>query len=180
MNLSAQDHQTFFTCDGDIGKPDMEIMATAWRERDPVSRIKSARDALSKNSECVTAMILLAEEDASTLVEVESIFKNALKIAEANYRKSQALLQHHHSSIQYESQHRRDANVLIYIRRRLAMTARKLGRLKEASKMMRDLIKEFPLMNVFNIHENLVETLLELQAYADVQAVLAKYDGEYT
>lgn len=180
MNLSAQDHQTFFTCDGDIGKPDMEIMATAWRERDPASRIKSARDALTKNSECVTAMILLAEEDASTLVEVESIFKNALKLAETNYRKSQALLQHHHSSIQYESQHRRDANVLIYIRRRLAMTARKLGRLKEASKMMRDLIKEFPLMNVFNIHENLVETLLELQAYADVQAVLAKYDGEYT
>ena len=178
MNLSAQDHQTFFTCEGDLGKQDMEIMATAWRERDPLARIKSAKEALSKNSDCVTAMILLAEEEASTLVEVESIFKNALKIAEVNYRKSQMLQQHHHSSLQYEAQHRRDANVLIYIRRRLAMTARRLGRLKEASKMMRDLIKEFPLMNVFNIHENLIETLLEMQAYADVQAVLAKYDGK--
>lgn len=89
-------------------------------------------------------------------------------------RKSQAL---QHQSALAECTHRRDTNVLIYVKRRLAMCARKLGRLKEAVKMFRDLTKEIPpIMNVLNIHENLIEALLEMQAYADCQAILAKYD----
>ena len=59
------------------------------------------------------------------------------------------------------------------------MCARKLGKLKEAAKIFRDLVKEFPMMSVYNIHENLIEVLLEMQSYPDVQAVLAKYDGQY-
>jgi hypothetical protein len=66
--------------------------------------------------------------------------------------------------------------VLIYVKRRLGMCARKLGKLKEAAKIFRDLVKEFPMMSVYNIHENLIEALLEMQSYPDVQAVLAKYD----
>ena len=31
-------------------------------------------------------------------------------------------------------------------------------------------------MSVLHVHENLIEALLEMQAYADVQAVFAKYD----
>ena len=31
------------------------------------------------------------------------------------------------------------------------------------------LMKEFPLMSVLNIHENLIEALLEMQSYSEVQ-----------
>ena len=150
-------------------------MGTAWRERDPQVRIRAAKEAIEKNPECAPAYILLAEEEAQTIVEAEKLLKTGLKAAEVAYRKSQ---QSQHQNSVFECQHRRDTNVLIYMKRRLAMSARKLGKLREATKMMRDLIKEFPLINVFNIHENLIEALLEMQAYADVQAVLAKYDGQ--
>ncbi|XP_011200171.1 protein ST7 homolog isoform X1 [Bactrocera dorsalis] len=175
MNLSAQDHQTFFTCEvGDARKEEYEIMQTAWRERNPVQRIKAAHNALEINPECAPAYILLAEEEATTILEAEKILKTALKVAEINYRRSQAT---QHQGPIAEAAHRRDTNVLIYIKRRLAMCARKLGKLKEAAKIFRDLSKEIPsIMNVLNVHENLIETLLEMQAYADCQAVLAKYD----
>lgn len=151
-------------------------MQTAWRERDPEARIKSAQEALSKNADCAPAYILLAEEKAKSIVEAEKILKEGLRAAEVLYRKSQLT---HHMSPQLENQHRRDHNLAIYIRRRLAMCARKMGRLKEAIKMMRDIVKECPLGNLFNIHENLIEALLEAQAYADVQALLAKYEGDF-
>lgn len=40
-------------------------------------------------------------------------------------------------------------------------------------------MKDYPTVNLFNVHENLIEALLELQAYADVQALLVKYDGQH-
>jgi hypothetical protein len=51
MNLSAQDHQTFFTCDYDEGNADYEIMQRAWRERNQTVRLSLAHEALSKNQE---------------------------------------------------------------------------------------------------------------------------------
>lgn len=173
MNLSAQDHQTFFTCDLDNGKQDYEMMQTAWRERNPVVRIKTAKKSIELNPENAPAYILLAEEEATTIIEAEIILKQALRVAEINYKKSQGL-----QGPLYEAAHRRDANVLIYIKRRLAMCARKLGKLKEAAKIFRDLTKEVPssIMSILNIHENLLECLLEMKAYADCAAVLAKYD----
>ncbi|XP_032010875.1 suppressor of tumorigenicity 7 protein-like isoform X2 [Hylobates moloch] len=173
MNLSAQDHQTFFTCDTDFLRPSDTVMQKAWRERNPPARIKAAYQALELNNDCATAYVLLAEEEATTIVDAERLFKQALKAGETIYRQSQ---QCQHQSPQHEAQLRRDTNVLVYVKRRLAMCARKLGRIREAVKIMRDLMKEFPPLTMLNIHENLLESLLELQAYADVQAVLAKYD----
>ena len=78
MNLSAQDHQTFFTCESDEGKCDYEIMQRAWRERQPATRISLAKDAMLKNAECTPALILLAEEEAQTIVEAEKLFKQVI------------------------------------------------------------------------------------------------------
>ena len=59
MNLSAQDHQTFFACDYDEGKADYEIMQRAWRERQQSMRLSLAHEALIKNSEYFCAFVLL-------------------------------------------------------------------------------------------------------------------------
>uniref|UniRef100_A0A4W6EC10 Suppression of tumorigenicity 7 like n=1 Tax=Lates calcarifer TaxID=8187 RepID=A0A4W6EC10_LATCA len=167
MNLSAQDHQTFFTGDTQQLKPEDAVMQKAWRERNPQARIRAAYQAIEMNHECAAAYVLLAEEEATTITEAERLFKKALSIVLFLHTRSQH--EAWFSFYQY-------INLLVYIKRRLAMCARKLGRIKEAVKMMRDLMKEFPLLGMLNIHENLLEALLELQAYADVQAVLAKYD----
>lgn len=103
-------------------------MQTAWRERNPEARIKAAKEAIELNPECATAYILLAEEESGDITEAENKLREAYRIAEHNHRRSQQL---QHQSALLESQHRRDTNVMIYIRRRLAMCARKLGKLKE-------------------------------------------------
>lgn len=121
------------------------VMQTAWRERSPAARVKGAHDALEKNADCAPAYILLAEEEATTIAEAEKLLRQALKSAETNYRYSQ---QNQHLGTHMEVQHRRDTNVLIYIKRRLAMCARKLGKLKEAVKMFRDVSRSLPLTNL--------------------------------
>ncbi|XP_047412986.1 suppressor of tumorigenicity 7 protein-like isoform X8 [Sciurus carolinensis] len=101
MNLSAQDHQTFFTCDSDFLRPSDTVMQKAWRERNPPARIKAAYQALELNNDCATAYVLLAEEEATTIVDAERLFKQALKAGETIYRRSQ---QCQHQSPQHEAQ----------------------------------------------------------------------------
>ena len=66
----------------------------------------------------------------------------------------------------------RDQTLLVYIRRRLAMCARKLGRVKEAAKIFKELNKdthEASNLAWLNSAENLIECYLELGDYANAQ-----------
>ena len=63
------------------------------------------------------------------------MFKQAYRISESNLRKTQQ--SHMHNPAQ-DAIYLRDIHAFIFIRRRLAMCARKLGKLKEAIKIMRE------------------------------------------
>ena len=67
--------------------------------------------------------------------------------------------------------------MLVYIKRRLGMCARKLGKTKEAAKVFKDLMKEHT--SILNIHENYIDCLLELNNYGDCLSILTKYDGKF-
>jgi len=176
LSLSMKDHLSLFTCEIDSdptkARPGDYKMVQAWKEKDRTKRIALARDVVNEFPNNATAHVLLSEEEARTIEEAESQFKQALKASETWIRQKNSPS----TSDDSEAVQRRDTNVHVYIRRRLAMCARKLGRVKEAVKMMKDLLKEYPYPAGLNIHENLIEALLEMQSYSDVQQVLTKYD----
>ena len=53
---------------------------------------------------CATALILLAEEEAGSILEAEKMFKQGYKYAESQYKKSQ---QTQHQSSTHEALHRK-------------------------------------------------------------------------
>ncbi|KAK5969379.1 hypothetical protein GCK32_022162, partial [Trichostrongylus colubriformis] len=71
----------------------------------------------------------------------------------------------------------RDFRMQIYIGRRLAMCARKQGRVREAIKTFEDIIRHGSMGNIPGVQENLIEVCLEMEAYADVQVLVVCYDG---
>lgn len=173
--LSSMEFESFFTFEGLLPDNDLAdaFMQTVWREPNRQKRIELAHKALELNAQCPTALILLAEEEDSTILEVEEHLKLALKSAESLYRSSMNLCQQ--DSI-FKPLHERNAYLCVYVRLRLAVCARRLGRAKEAAKMYRDLLKDDRAMAIANVHENLIECLLELQSYSEVQQLLAKQD----
>ncbi|KAM3957842.1 LOW QUALITY PROTEIN: protein ST7 homolog [Aphomia sociella] len=173
MNLSAQDHQAWFGCGGE--GPAEEAMARAWREREPAARVAAARAALARRPECAAALLLLAEEDAPTVLEAERVLRRAWRAADAAWRASAAAAAAGAGGAAAAA--RRDASVLAHVKRRAAMCARRLGRLRDAARLFRELARDAPpALHALALHENLLELLLEQRAYADAQALLARHD----
>ncbi|CAA92595.1 Protein ST7 homolog [Caenorhabditis elegans] len=176
MNLSAQDHQSLFMCDEDQGRAEYEIMQVAWRERESEERIQTARAALAINPECASALVLLAEEESETVSQAENLLRRALRAIEStlnSYSNNQIASYAQNG----DAVRKRDLTIQTYIKRRLAMCARKQGRLREAIKGFRDLSRDQSLSTLLSVQDNLIEACLEVQAYADVQNLLVRYDG---
>ncbi|XP_032512886.2 protein ST7 homolog [Danaus plexippus] len=168
MNLSAQEHQAWF-CSGAGTSGVDETLARAWREREPAARVACARAALALRPDCAAALLLLAEEDAPTVLEAERVLRRAWRAGEASWRSLAAAGS--------AAAARREAAVLAHVKRRAAMCARRLGRLRDAARLFRELARDAPpALSSLSLHENLIEVLLEQKAYADVQALLARYD----
>ena len=178
VTLTSHELQSFFTYDG----PGLEtkhadqLMLSVWKEPDRIKRIELAHKALQYNHQCPIALIVLAEEEFPTILEVEEQLKLGLKSAEMAYRNSHILCQQ--DSV-YKPLHERNAYICAYCKIRLAVCARKLGKIKDATKMYRDLLKDDRALAMANIHENLVECLLEAQNYSDAQQLILK-QGEFT
>nr|XP_034830002.1 protein ST7 homolog [Maniola hyperantus] len=160
MNLSAQEHQAWFGLGAEAEGAD-GALARAWREREPAARVACARAALALRPDCAAALLLLAEEEAGTVAEAERVLRRAWRAGEAA-RVAGA---------------RRDAAVLAHVKRRAAMCARRLGRLRDAARLFRELARDaHPALAALQLHENLLEVLLEQRAWADAHALLARLD----
>ncbi len=175
VSLTAIGFLSFLTFEGMRLEHDSDedVMVLAWSKSNRRHRIDLARTALEVNPQCASAMILLAEEEAPSILEVEEQMKLAQKAAELAYRNSLSLSQ---QDPVYKPLHERNANLCTYVRLRNAACARKLGKLKEAAKMYRDLLKDDRVPLMASVLENLIECLLELQSYSEVQQVLSKQE----
>lgn len=175
VTMSDQELQNVYSYEGLKLDSDQaeQVVASIWKEADRAKRIELAHKALELNAHSPIALIILAEEEAPTILEVEERFKLALKSAEMAYKNSNGLCL---QDPMYKPLHERNAYVCSYCRIRLALCARKLGKLKEAVKMYRDLSKDDRALAMINVHENLTECLLEMQNYFDLQQLLHKLE----
>ena len=173
--MTTGDYLSIFTYEGVRldDNPAQNLMISAFKEKDRIKRLSMAHSALELDPNCVPALVLLAEEDAQGLLEVEDMLKQASRAADAAYRLSIGLCQH---DPVYKPLHERNANVGIHCKLRLAVCNRRLGKVKEAIKIYRELLKDNRVHFLANIYENLAECLLETQSYSELNAFLLKQE----
>lgn len=178
ISLTTSDLQNIFCYECHRMETSMDeiTMFHAWREEDRKKRISLAHKAICANPHNPGALLILAEEEASTILEVEEQLKMAVKSAEIACKQSHILGQQDQA---YKPLHERNGYILAYSKIRLAACLRKLGKVKEAVKIYRDLSKDDRSFHFANIHENLIECLLEIQNYTDVHQVMSKQDEQW-
>ena len=76
---SAHDFTTWLVSDSDFDLPEGKLMIKAWREQHKESRIKLAESALQIKPNYPSALIILAEEKASSVIEAEKYFLRAFE-----------------------------------------------------------------------------------------------------
>ena len=178
ISLTTADLQNIFCYE----YPKMErsvdelAMMSAWKEEDRKKRVSFAHKALAANPQNPGALIILAEEEAQTILEVEEQLRTAIKCAEVALKQSYILSQQDQV---YRPLHKRNGYMFAYSKIRLAVCLRKLGKVKDAIKIYRDLSKDDRSFHFANIHENLIECLLDTQNYPDVQQIMSKQDEQW-
>lgn len=125
--------------------------------------------------DCALACMLLAEEECESVGESEILFRRALKAAEFQKEKSHET---RHKNIDYEDRYQRDCKLVCYIKARLALCCRRVGKLQESVKLYREISKEYHSnsMSIDSLYDAWIEVCLERQYFADVNQLMTKYD----
>ena len=76
---TAHDFTTWLVADTDFDLPEGKLMIKAFREQHKESRIKLAESALQIKPNYPSALIILAEEKASSVTEAEKYFLRAFE-----------------------------------------------------------------------------------------------------
>ena len=175
VGLTLIECQQFFINEGaKLEHDSADLMMTAvWKEPDRMERVTMVHKVLELNPQCPAALLVLAEEEAATIMEAEDLLRQALRASEVAYKHTTSLS---HQDSMYKPIHERNANICAYCKLRLAYCNRKLGKFKDAIKLYRDLLKDDHVLSMANVQENLIECLLEMQSYSEVSQFLAKQE----
>ena len=155
-------------------KKAQELMYDAWEERNPARRIKMAYRALSVSPDCADAYVLLAEEEADTLQRAAEFYAKGVEAGERAlgkkfFRKNAGYFWGILSTRPY-----------MRAREGLANCFWSLGRLDEAREHFTEMLRLNPGDNQGVRYSLLNLLLVDVNALADMTALLKKYDDDWS
>ncbi len=148
-----------------------DLIFQAWETRSRAQRIKLARRALTISPDCVDAFNLLAEDNAETPAESCAFYEAGMKAGERTLGKDFFKQNQGHFWGLIETRP--------YMRARfgLAVTLRRLGRMDEADKHLRELLRLNPNDNQ-GVRYELISLLSEIGDTAAVDKLMAQYEDD--